>query len=247
MKALTNSVERMYDESAVFGIQRLKSRILKQISHEFRTPLTSIIGFAEVLEENVQIDEKERIEYASYIRNEGLRLTKLIDDLITLDSIEQGKTEFQFNDFEIQETIRYTLTLVADSAHNKFIRFFIEMPDKPVFIRFDREKIIQALFQLLHNAIRFTKPDGFVNLKLEETNNSVAISVRDNGPGIPAKDIPTLFKRFGKLYQPGEETHCNGVGLAIVKHIVDRHNGNVAVQSKVGEGSTFTVRIPILK
>jgi signal transduction histidine kinase len=90
MKSLTKSVESTYDESAIFGIQRLKSRIVNQISHDFRTPLTSIIGFAEMIGEDVQIDENQRIEYASYIRNEGLRLTKLIDDLIGLDSLEQG-------------------------------------------------------------------------------------------------------------------------------------------------------------
>ena len=95
MKSISNSVEKIYDESAHFGIQRLKSRIVNQISHEFRTPLTSIVGFAEMLEENVQIDEKQRREYASYIRNEGLRLTKLIDDLIGLDSLEQGQVDLQ--------------------------------------------------------------------------------------------------------------------------------------------------------
>jgi len=245
MKSLTKSVENTYDESAIFGIQRLKSRIVNQISHDFRTPLTSIIGFAEMLGEDVQIDENQRIEYASYIRNEGLRLTKLVDDLIGLDSLEQGQVDLQFKESEIQETVRYAIKLVAESALNKFIHISIEMPNEPVLLKFDHERIIQALYQLLHNAVRFTRPGGLMNLKVEATDNHVVISIQDSGPGISAGDIPFLFKRFGKFYRPGEETHGSGVGLALVKHIIDQHNGEIAVQSQVGKGSTFIVRIPI--
>ena len=246
MNSLTRSIDSMYGESAVFGIQRLKSGIVKQISHEFRTPLTSIIGFAEMLEEDIQIDENQRMEFASYIRNEGLRLTKLVDDLIGLDSLEQGQVDLQFKESEIQEAVQYAVKLVAEPALNKCIHISIEMPNEPILLKFDRERIVHALYQLLHNAVRFTKPGGPINLKVEATDKYVIISIQDSGPGIPVKDIPFLFKRFGKLYRQGEETHGNGVGLAIVKHIIDQHNGDIAVQSKVGEGSTFTVRIPIL-
>jgi two-component system sensor histidine kinase ResE len=246
MKSLSNSIETAYDESTVFGVQRLKSQIVKQISHEFRTPLTSIIGFAEILEDAIQIAENQRIEYASYIRNEGLRLTKLIDDLIELDSLEQGQIELHYKENEIQGTIRQAVMLIAEVAYSKFINISFEFPNEPVIIKFDREKIVEVLYQLLHNAIRFTKPGGLVNLKVEATDKHVVISIHDSGPGIPAKDIPSLFKRFGKLYRQGEETYCTGVGLAIVKYIVDQHNGDIAVQSRVGEGSTFIVRIPIL-
>ena len=246
MKPLTRSVESSYDESAHFGIQRLKTRIVKQITHEFRTPLTSIIGFAEMLGEDIQINESQRREYASYIRNEGLRLTKLVDDLIRLDSLEQGNADLHFKESEIQESVRYAIKLVAESALNKFIRISIEMPEEPLLLKFDREKIVQALYQLLHNAVRFTKPGGLLCLTVEAADNHVVISIHDSGPGILARDIPSLFRRFGKLYRPGEESHGGGVGLAIVKHIVDQHNGDIAVQSQIGEGSTFTVRIPIL-
>jgi signal transduction histidine kinase len=245
MNSLSNSLERTYDESALFGVQRLKSRIVKQISHEFRTPLTSIIGFAEILEDEIQIDENQRIEYATYIRNEGLRLTKLIDDLIGLDSLEQGQTDLDFKESELQATINQAVTLITDTANSKFIEISIELPNKPVIIKCDREKIVQVLYQLLHNAVRYTKHHGLVNLKVEVTDKHVVIAIHDNGPGIQAKDIPYIFKRFGKHYRLGEETHCTGVGLVIVKHIVDQHNGEISVQSQVGEGSTFFVRIPI--
>ncbi len=134
MKSLTRGVNSMYSESAVFGTQKLKSKIVKQISHEFRTPLTSIIGFAEMLEEDIQINENQRIEYASYIRNEGLRLTKLVDDLVGLDSLEQGQVHLQLEESEIQETVRYAAKFVAEQALNKCIHLSIEMPDEPILL-----------------------------------------------------------------------------------------------------------------
>jgi len=246
MNPMTNSFDKTYDDSAVFGVQRLKSKIVKQISHEFRTPLTSIIGFAEILEDDIQIAEIQRIEYASYIRNEGLRLTKLIDDLIELDSLEQGQVDLQLKESEVQQTIRYAVTHIAELAYSKSINISLDLPERPVIVKFDSEKIFQALYQLLHNAVRFTKPGGLVILKGEATDKYVVISLHDTGPGIPARDIPLLFKRFGKHYRQGAETHCTGVGLAIVKYIIDQHHGDITVQSVVGEGSTFIVRIPIL-
>ena len=246
MNPMTNSFDKTYDDSAVFGVQRLKSKIVKQISHEFRTPLTSIIGFAEILEDDMQIAEIQRIEYASYIRNEGLRLTKLIDDLIELDSLEQGQVDLQLKDSEVQQTIRYAVTHITELAYSKSINISLDLPERPVIVKFDPEKIFQALYQLLHNAVRFTKPGGLVILKEEAAEKHIVISIHDTGPGIPAREQPLLFKRFGKHYRQGAESYCTGVGLAIVKNIVDQHNGDITVQSIVGEGSTFIVRIPII-
>jgi two-component system sensor histidine kinase ResE len=230
----------------MFGIQRIKSRIVEQISHEFRTPLTSIIGFAEILKDEIPIDEQQRIEYASYIQCEGLRLTKLIDDLIELDALEQGQVVLHLKESDIQQTVKYTVSLISEIAYGKFITISFDLPDKPLILKFDREKIVHVLYQLLHNAVRFTQPGGRVQIKCETTDKDVLFSVHDNGPGIPARDIPSLFRRFGKLYHRGEETPCGGVGLAIAKYIIDQHNGEITVHSRIGEGSTFIVRIPIV-
>jgi signal transduction histidine kinase len=243
---MTEDVKNSYIESALFGIQRLKSRIVTQISHEFRTPLTSIIGFAELLGEDTEIDNEQRLEFARYIRTEGLRLAKLVDDLIQLDSLEHGHAHLQLKESEIQATVHTAAALIEESALSKSINIAKELPDEPFLAKYDHEKITQALYQLLHNAVQFTKPGGLVLLKVKTTNKHVEISVQDNGPGIPVKNIPTLFKRFEKFYRPGEETHGTGVGLALVKHIVDQHNGTITVHSHLGEGSIFTIRIPIL-
>jgi signal transduction histidine kinase len=233
-------------ESALFGIQRLKSRIVTQISHEFRTPLTSIIGFASVLEESEKIDESQRTEYARYIRSEGQRLAKIVNDLINLDALEHGQANFLFGEYEIQSIVHHTSTLIEEYAKGKSISISKNLPDTPIISKCDFEKLSQALYQLLHNAVRFTKSGDSIILKTETNGTVVSISVQDNGPGIPEKDISSLFKRFGKLYHPGEETHGTGVGLVLAKHIVDQHGGNIIVKSKVGMGSTFIIQIPIL-
>jgi signal transduction histidine kinase len=244
--AMSRDAENSSIEMDLFGIQRLKSRIVTQISHEFRTPLTSIIGFAAMLEENERIDEKQRTEYAHYIRNEGLRLAKIVSDLIELDALEQGRAHFLFEESEIQKIIYRAAALIIGPALSKSITISKDLPKDPIISKCDSDKITNALYQVLHNAIRFTKPGGSVTLKAETTDHQALISVQDNGPGIPAKDIPFLFKRFGKLYRPNEETHGTGVGLALAKHIIDQHGGDIMVQSQVGEGSTFTIRIPII-
>jgi len=233
-------------EMDLFGIQKLKSRIVTQISHEFRTPLTSIIGFAAMLEENKRIDEKQRAECAHFIRNEGLRLAKIVSDLIELDSFEQGRTQFTFEESEIQKIIYRAAALIIGSALSKSITISKDLPENPIISKCDADKLTNALYQVLHNAIRFTKPGGSVTLKAETVDHKVLISVEDNGPGIPEKDIPSLFKRFGKLYRPNEESHGTGVGLTLAKHIVNQHGGEINVQSQVGEGSTFTIQIPII-
>ena len=246
MKPMAEDVENKYIESTLFGMQRLKSRIVTQISHEFRTPLTSIIGFAELLGEDIQIDDNQRSEFAYYIRNEGLRLAKLVEDLIQLDALEQGHVQFQLQESEIQTTVHNAVALVEEFALSKSINITKEIPSSPIHVKYDHTRITHALYQLLHNAVQYTEPGGFVHLRVKTTDKHIEISVQDSGPGIPARNISTLFKRFEKLYHSGEETHSTGVGLAIVKHIIDQHNGDITVQSHIGEGSIFTIRIPIL-
>jgi two-component system phosphate regulon sensor histidine kinase PhoR len=248
MGTYINNFMKSYDDSNImgYGEQRLKSQIVNKISREFRSPLTSIIGFAEILEEKGEMDEQQRAEYASYIRQEGLRLTKLIDDLIELDALELNQSDIQLNEAEIQKTIVYAVSLVEDLAYDNFITISLDVPDNPVNIKFDREIIVQVLYQLLHNAVRFNKPGGEVLVKLETATNHIVISIHDTGPGIPSQDIPYLFNRFSRLYNNEEQSHTAGVGLTLVKHLVNRHKGDITVQSRAGEGSTFILRLPVV-
>ena len=134
MKPLTNTVRYTYDESAMFGLQRIKSKIVEQISHEFRTPLTSIIGFAEILKDEIPVNEQQRIEYASYIQREGLRLTKLIDDLIELDALEEGQSGLHLREWDIQQTIKYAVSLISEIAYGKFITISFDLPEEPLLL-----------------------------------------------------------------------------------------------------------------
>lgn len=231
-------------EIDLFGIQRLKSRIVTQISHEFRTPLTSIVGFAALLEEHEHINDDQRAEYAGYIRNEGLRLTKIVTDLINLDALEQGNANFLFENSELQNIIYCSLKLVHGFASGKSITISSDLPQIPMMLKCDSERLVQAIYQLLHNAVRFTKPGGSILVTLEKTDSHIKISVQDTGSGISEENLPLLFQRFSKLYRPGDETHGTGVGLALAKYIVEHHGGDILVQSQIHKGSTFTIQIP---
>jgi len=246
MKPLSNIVGNQTDDSILFGVPRLKTRVIEQISHEFRTPLTSIIGFAEILKDELPINEHQRMEYAHYIQSEGLRLTKLIDDLIELDALEDGLADLDPQETDVHHLIAHAISLVSETAYNKFVTLSSDVPAEFLVVKLDCEKVVHILFQLLHNAVRYTPSGGCVQITCKAAEREIFFSVHDNGPGIHGRDIPLLFKRFGKLYRKEEGGHGGGIGLAIVKHLIDQLHGDITVQSRIGEGSTFTVRLPLV-
>jgi two-component system phosphate regulon sensor histidine kinase PhoR len=240
----TKDIESAYIESTLLGIQELKRNLVTQIAHNFRTPLTSVIGFAEMLQDDRPLTDEQRVEYARFIQYEGIRLSKLIDDVLELSSLESGDAQLKMRDYVLQEVVADAVARVSDFARGRLVSVKKDFASLPIVIRLDREKIAQAVYQLLHNAIRFTKPNDEVEVTVKVVGESAEIAIRDGGPGFPEEDIPTLFEKVGRVYKPEQDPRGTGVGLAIVKHILDLHNGEIRVQSKVGEGSLFILRIP---
>ncbi len=235
-----------YIESTLLGIQELKHNLVTQIAHNFRTPLSSVIGFAEMLLEDRPLTDEQRIEYARFIQYEGIRLSKLIDDLIELSALERGSACLRMNDCVVQNIINEAITRIAEFARVRYVTVKTEFPREPISAHCDGEKINQAMYQLLHNAVRLTKPHGEVLVKADVSDGLAKIDVQDGGPGILENEIPTLFERFGRKYSAEQDPHGSGVGLAIVKHIIDLHGGRIGVESSSGKGSTFTVQMPMI-
>jgi len=142
---MTEDIENSYIESALLRIQRLKSRVVTQISHEFRTPLTSIIGLAEMLQDTSRMNDNERVEYAQYIQKEGLRLAKLVDDLLQLDALEHGRIQFHLHESVLQEIVCNAIARVTDFAISKSITISKKFPVKPLKVKLDYERMIQSL------------------------------------------------------------------------------------------------------
>jgi signal transduction histidine kinase len=237
-------IESAYIESTLLGIQELKKNLVTQIAHNFRTPLTSVIGFAEMLLDDRPLTDEQRVEYARFIQYEGIRLSKLIDDVLELSSLENGEARLHACDYVLQDIVADAVARVSDFAHGRLVTVNSDSLNLPIPIRCDREKIGQAIYQLLHNAVRFTKPNDEVTVSVKVVGHTAEIAVRDCGPGIPEEDVPDLFEETRRVHKLEQDTRSTGVGLAIVMRILDLHQGEIRVDSRKGEGSLITLRIP---
>ncbi len=236
--------ESAYIDSTLLGIQELKNNLVSQIAHNFRTPLTSVLGFAEMLLDDRPLTDEQRVEYARFIQYEGIRLSKLIDDVLELSSLERGDAQLNLRDHVMQDVVCDAIACVSEFARGRGVKIQKDFCSSPVIAHIDREKIAQAIYQLLHNAVRFTKSDCPVVLTLRAADHWVEISVKDSGPGINEQEIPTLFETISRMWKSELKGPSTGVGLAIVKHIMDLHNGKIQVRSKQGEGSVFVLSVP---
>ncbi len=236
--------ESAFIDSTLLGIQELKKNLVSQIAHNFRTPLTSVLGFAEMLLDDRPLTDEQRVEYARFIQYEGIRLSKLIDDVLELSSLERGDAQLNLRTNVLQEVVCDAVACVSEFAKGRAVEIRKEFCASPLMIQVDREKMVQAVYQLLHNAVRFTRPGSPVVIGLRAIDQRAEISVKDLGPGIKEEDIPALFESISKTRKPGPEGMSTGVGLAIVKHIMDMHDGKIQVQSREGEGSTFVLSVP---
>ncbi len=235
-------IEKDYIESTLLGIQELKNNLVTQIAHNFRTPLASVIGFAEILVDDRPLTEEQRVEYARFIQYEGIRLSKLIDDLIELSSLERESIPFPVRLCILQDVVAEAVGRVSGFARGRYVTVRIDAPIEPVRALLHCGKIAQAVYQLLHNAIRVSRSQGEVRVEIRPGDGIVEIAVHDDGPGVEDTEIPALVERFGKSYKPEMDPFGSGVGLAIVRHIVDLHRGTIRVESVPGTGSTFTIQ-----
>ncbi len=244
MRSEEKDSESDHIDSTLLNIQELKNNLVSQIAHNFRTPLTSVLGFAEMLLDDRPLTDEQRVEYARFIQYEGIRLSKLIDDVLELSSLERGDTQLIMRDHVLQDVACDAMSCVSEFAKGRVVQIQKNFSLLPVVVRIDREKMVQAIYQLLHNAVRFTRAERPVILGLRAVDEWAEISVKDFGPGINEEDIPALFESISRLLKPEPGGASTGVGLAIVKHIVDLHNGKIRVQSNQGEGSLFVLSIP---
>jgi signal transduction histidine kinase len=230
---------------------RLKDEFLANMSHELRTPLNAILGMSESLVEEVfgPINDKQ-LRAVKTIENSGQHLLELINDILDLAKIEAGQLELAYTTTSIEQICQASLTFVRQQAYQKQIHITVEIPaDLPAVI-WDERRIRQVLINLLNNAVKFTPVGGHITLVVRPDRptspTACSIAITDNGIGIAPENIHKLFQSFsqvdGSLDRQYEGT---GLGLALVKRIVEMHWGTVSVTSKFGEGSCFTVVLPV--
>jgi signal transduction histidine kinase len=225
---------------------RAKSDFLANMSHELRTPLTSIIGYSEMFLDGVDMDADERSRFASRILSNGQHLHSLINDLLDLSKVEAGMMDFRperFNLADLLEEIELTMLVLAENNRVE-LRSLMDPGLRDVFI--DRGKLKQVVLNYLSNAIKFTPPGGRVTLLLEpEGDELFRLTVEDTGIGIRQEDQQRLFQAFHQVDAGAEKLHQGtGLGLALVKQIVEAQGGTVGMESEPGKGSVFYAVLP---
>jgi two-component system, NarL family, sensor histidine kinase BarA len=256
LRAVNRDLDRKVDELAqanlaLFEMNRLKSDFLATMSHELRTPLNSIIGFSEVLSGSDQLNERQK-RYAANIQTSGKMLLGMINDILDLAKIESGKMEVRTEDFSIRDVCEALATLARPIAERKNIDLECRLDEAIPLMRQDPGKLRQVLYNLLSNAIKFTPEGGRVSLKAHAEGRFVVISVADTGIGIAEEDRETIFEKFRQAAKPGQgdgvltrEHQGTGLGLSIVRELTKLLGGDVQLDSRPGQGSTFTIRIPL--
>ncbi|MCG6915182.1 PAS domain-containing sensor histidine kinase [bacterium BMS3Abin03] len=229
--------------SLIEELDRLKNEFVSNISHEFRTPLASIIGFSETIVSDPDLPEEMKEEFNNVILNEGKRLAKLINDILDLSKIQIGKLTLNKTNFDLVAMLNEVVESNSQFASEKKLTLDFEQPKEEILLYADKEKLEQATDALINNAIKFTNEDGRVKMIVNNLSKEIEIIISDTGIGIPEKDLPYIFQKFYRVSRPGTEIPGTGIGLVFVKQIIDLHKGLISVQSESGNGTTFVVRL----
>jgi signal transduction histidine kinase len=227
-------------------VSRLKSQFVSAVSHEFRSPLTGIRQLSELLVRGRVDDEARRQKYYGMILRESDRLSHLIEHVLDFARMEDGRKPFEFETIETSQWLRDVAAAFQDRLSAKQQRLDVSVPADVPWIAADREALSGAVQNLLDNAAKYSPEGATVWLEAEATARHVLIRVRDRGAGISRDDQPHVFDRFFRGSGAADVAHGSGLGLSLVRHVVDAHRGTVTCASTLREGSTFTIELPVV-
>jgi two-component system, OmpR family, phosphate regulon sensor histidine kinase PhoR len=262
LKFYTNPIKQT-DESDIDGIiitlqditelrklERMRTEFVANVSHELKTPLTSIKGFVETLKMGDIEDKQDTERFLNIIEAEADRLYRLINDILSLSELEQKRVKTAKEEIKVEKTIREVISMLKSQGDKKNIELALDIKQGLNNLIGDTDMLKQMLINLVDNAIKYTPENGKVlveayNLSDETEMDKIVIKVKDNGIGIPEKHIPRLFERFYRVDKArSRRVGGTGLGLAIVKHIVILYNGEIEVESEVGKGTEFRIILP---
>jgi two-component system phosphate regulon sensor histidine kinase PhoR len=227
-------------------LDQLRSDFIANASHEIKTPLSSLLGFIETLQGAARYDEAARDRFLPIMAKQGERMARLIDNLMSLSRVEMRAHLKPRDVVVISELVQHTCDALEPMASEANIDVQVHSELHDVQVLGDHDELTQVFINLIHNAIKYGRPGGRVVVKLERqksgASSAIAISIEDDGPGIPAQHLPRLTERFYRVPgSPAMEKGGTGLGLAIVKHVVNRHRGELRISSTLGAGTKFTV------
>jgi signal transduction histidine kinase len=229
---------------ALVTADRLKNQFIGHISYELRTPLTNIIGFSELLANPIfgALTPRQR-EYLDDIAFSSKTLLAIIDDILDLATIDAGSLELKLESVDVQSVIDHAITGVRERAARARLTLDIAVADDAATFKADEQRVRQVLYNLLSNAVGFSKPEGTIHLSCWREDGVMVFSVRDDGVGIPKEQQSRIFERFESRSQGGKHRGA-GLGLSLVKSLVELHGGSMTLDSEPGRGTLVTVRFP---
>jgi len=235
-RALEEQNERLRES------ERLKSELVSIVSHEIRTPLASILGFTSVLLQR-EVAEPDRRRFLEIIATEARRLTSLLDEFLDVQRLEGGPLELAVREVDVSSLIRTQVALFSAESDKHWLE--LRLPDEPLVVEGDGGRLAQVFSNLISNAIKYSPEGGPVEVSGEQDKGIVRIRVRDEGFGIPPEASERIFTKFFRGAAAARGIAGSGLGLALTRTVVEAHGGSIHFESRVGEGTTFSVELPV--
>jgi two-component system phosphate regulon sensor histidine kinase PhoR len=237
------AIGMFYDITEIERLERIRKDFVANVSHELRTPLAAISGYAETLLEGALEDRENSRRFAEIILNKARQLTNIVSDLLVLSTLESGKPPAP-EAVSLKEAIESAIRTVEPVARSRGVNLVFHSAED-LDVLGHEIRLEQVFVNLLDNAVKFNRPDGEVYVEIARDADRAVVRVRDTGLGIPSRDLPRIFERFYRVDKArSRATGGTGLGLAIVKHAVEQMGGSVSVESRLGQGSVFTVALP---
>lgn len=244
--SITGAVGILHDISERHRLDRMRRDFLANVSHELRTPLTSIRGFAQAILEGMVTDQQQVRRYLQVIMDEGLRLIRLVNTILDLSRIEAKAVSLQLEALPLGEVLEDVVESMEPVCRDRGVRVELDL-DPGAVVSGDRDRMAQIFLNLIDNSVRHSPSGGTIRVRLERSDGEVVVTVADEGPGIPEEELPYIWERFHKVDKSrrSERGAGTGLGLVIVKELVEMHGGAVAACNGEGGGAVFTVRFPV--
>lgn len=228
------------------AVETMRVDFIANASHELRTPLAAIIGFIETLQGPARNDPAARDQFLGIMGDQARRMSRLVDDLLSLSRIELKEHQAPAEQVDLCQILEETVPALSGIARERGVTLHLERPDHPVMVLGERDELVSVFDNLIENAIKYGKAGHKVDVSIS-AGRDAAVAVRDYGPGIAPDHVPRLTERFYRVDNAASRTEGGtGLGLALVKHTVNRHRGRLSIQSTPGAGATFTVSLPLL-